>query len=144
MVTIRPATLADADDVVRINVRAWQHAYPGIVPEDVLGDLDRRIDERVRRVRDRWSAPGPARFHTVLAVAGPGPDRQRSIGYVTYGPYRDGPDGDRLDPAVGEVLAIYDGRHGFAADGARDTFRVRRHAGTPVDLPEVRYARPVP
>jgi ribosomal protein S18 acetylase RimI-like enzyme len=32
-------------------------------------------------------------------------------------------------------------RHGFAPDGARDTYLVRRPDGTAVDLPEVRYAR---
>lgn len=186
MVRVRPARPADAEAVVRINVRSWQQAYAGIVPDDVLAALDNQIGERVRRTRQRWSAPDQP-FATVLAEP-PGPPGQPPVGYVSYGPYRDGPDGDRLDPAVGEVLAIYVDpahqrggagralldvavatlrergageirlwvldrnaparrfyqRYGFVADGMSQTFRVHRPDGTAVDLPEVRYALPVP
>lgn len=187
MVTVRPATPADADEVVRINVRAWQQAYAGMVPDDVLAALDGQVDERVRRMRERLSGAGPELqpFPTLVAVAGPDPHRQRLVGYVTFGPYRSDP--DRTDPAVGEVLAIYVdpvqqrrgagkallsaavaalrtggageirlwvlaentpsqqfyARYGFAPDGARDTFRVHRPDGTPVDLPELRMALPL-
>jgi len=105
MVRVRPAQPADAEAVVRINVRTWQQAYAGIVPDDVLAALDDQVGERVRRIRERWSAPDHP-FATALAVPA-GPAGQPPVGYVSYGPYRDGPDGDRLDPAVGEVLAIY-------------------------------------
>ena len=103
MVTVRPAALADAADVVRINVRTWRHAYAGIVPDDVLAALDQQLDERVRRTRDRWAEPA-APVRTVVAVPGP---NQPPIGYASYGPYRDGRDWAELDPAVGELLAIY-------------------------------------
>jgi ribosomal protein S18 acetylase RimI-like enzyme len=180
--TVREAALADAEDVVRINVRAWQQAYAGIVPDDVLAALPARVPERVRRVRERWSAPGPRRWRTVVAVE---PDTP-PVGFATFGPYRvNGHDDTELDPTVGEVLAIYvdpprqgrgagralmdaavgalrerDGvtelrlwvladnvparafyeRYGCVADGATHFFRVQRPDGTPVDLPEVRYA----
>jgi ribosomal protein S18 acetylase RimI-like enzyme len=181
MVTVRPAGLADAEDVVRINIATWQHAYKGIVPDDVLVALDDRIPDRVRRTRERWSAPGPRPFQTLLAVDA------TTIGFVTFGPYRVHQGAtDEVDPAVGEVLAIYidpaqqgrgagralmdaaitalrEGgageirlwvleanaparafyeRYGFVADGARHFFRVERSDGTPVDLPELRYALP--
>lgn len=103
-VTVREATLADAEDVVRINVRAWQQAYAGIVPDDVLAALPARVPERVSRVRERWSSPEPRRWRTVVAVAGDaGP-----VGFATFGPYRvNGHDDSELDPTVGEVVAIY-------------------------------------
>lgn len=107
MVTVRPATPADADEVVRINVRTWQHAYAGMVPDDVLQALDGQVDERVRRTRERWSVAEPRPFQTLVAVAGPDPHRQRPVGYVTYGPYRADQDWDRTDPTVGEVFALY-------------------------------------
>lgn len=181
--TVRPATPADADEVVRINVRSWQHAYAGMVPDDILRALDDGIADRVRRTRDRWSAPDPPPFRTVVAAAD-----HRLVGYASYGPYRVAQDWHRPDPSVGEVLAIYVDppeqrrgagwalmdaavvalraggageirlwvlaenrpshrfyeRYGFAADGARDTFRVERPDGTPVDLPEIRYTLPAP
>jgi ribosomal protein S18 acetylase RimI-like enzyme len=103
-VTVRPATVDDVENVVRINVRAWQQAYAGIVPDEVLAALDGRVPERVRRVRERWSSPEPTRWRTVLAQDADG----GAVGFATYGPYRvNGHDDSELDPTAGEVLAIY-------------------------------------
>lgn len=181
-VTVRDATLADIEAVVRINVRGWRQAYAGIVPDDVLAGLDAQVPQRVRRLRERWSAPEEQEWQTAIAVAG----HARPVGFVTYGPYRvNGHDDRERDPAVGEVLAIYVDpdwqgrgagralmdaavgalhqqygvtevrlwvltenaparafyeRYGYVADGATHFFRVQRTDGTPVDLPEVRYA----
>jgi ribosomal protein S18 acetylase RimI-like enzyme len=179
-VTVRPATVADVDDVVRINVRTWQQAYVGMVPDDTLAALDGQIPDRVRRTRERWSSSEPRNWHTMMAVD----EGERSVGFVTYGRYRLNQHDDQLDPTVGEVLAIYvDPDHqgrgagralmdaavaalqaggvtevrlwvleknaparafyercGYVADGVRHFFRVERPDGTPVDLPEVRYA----
>lgn len=102
MVQVRTAAPTDAADVERVRVRTWQAAYAGIVPDDVLAALDDQLEERAGRIRDRWSAPGPRRFTTLVAVD------PVVCGFVTYGPYRieDGPDG-RLEAAAGEVLAVY-------------------------------------
>lgn len=37
---IRPADPADASAMAKVFVRAWQQAYPGIVPDEVLAALD--------------------------------------------------------------------------------------------------------
>jgi ribosomal protein S18 acetylase RimI-like enzyme len=100
--TVRPATAADATDVVRINVRTWQSAYVGMVPDDVLAGLDEVMDERAERTRERWSSSAPRSFSTAVAEDGHG-----VVGFVTYGPYRVGQSPEKLDPDVGEVLAIY-------------------------------------
>lgn len=185
-VTVREATLADVEDVVRINVRGWRQAYAGIVPDDVLGGLDAEIPQRVRRLRERWAAPERGRWQTAVAVAPDADADADAIGFVTYGQYRvNGHDDSELDPTAGEVLAIYVDpdrqrrgagralmdaavgalrdrggvtevrlwvltenaparafyeRYGYVADGVSHFFRVRRPDGTPVDLPEVRYA----
>lgn len=103
MLKVRPAALADAERVVRVHVRTWQRAYAGIVPDSVLAALDDQIEQRIRRTRHRWSAPEGSAFSTLVAT-----DADGLIGFATFGPYRldGGPDG-QVDPAVGEVLAIY-------------------------------------
>ncbi|HEY8471398.1 MAG TPA: N-acetyltransferase [Natronosporangium sp.] len=181
-VTVRAATPADAEDVVRINVRGWQRAYAGILPDDVLEALDARIPERVTRLRQQFAAPGDPPWHTAVAVT---PDAG-TIGFVTYGHCRvNGHDDTERDPTLGEVLAIYVDpaqqgrgagralldtavgalrdqervtevrlwvfaenaparafyeRYGFYPDGATHLYRVHRTDGTPVEVPEVRYA----
>lgn len=47
---VRPATAVDASAVARIHVRAWQQAYAGIIPENILTGLS--IQERTVR----WAA----------------------------------------------------------------------------------------
>lgn len=44
---IRTATLADADELARVHVQAWQGAYQGILPEDFLEGLS--IAQRAAR-----------------------------------------------------------------------------------------------
>ena len=39
MVTVRPATVADAPAMGRLVVRAWQAAYRGHMPDDYLDGL---------------------------------------------------------------------------------------------------------
>jgi ribosomal protein S18 acetylase RimI-like enzyme len=103
VVTVRPAEPADAEDVVRVHVRTWRHAYAGIVPDDVLAALDRQVEQRVHRARERWSASERSNFRTVVAIDGGG-----VVGFATFGPYRlDQGRPEPVDPAVGEVLAIY-------------------------------------
>jgi ribosomal protein S18 acetylase RimI-like enzyme len=102
-VQVRPAGPHDTEDVVRIRIRSWRHAYAGIMPDSVLAALDHDTDERVRRARERWADPAWRVFSTQVAT-----DSGGTLGFVTYGPYRieDGPDG-QVDPETGEVLAIY-------------------------------------
>ena len=44
MVTVRPATVADAPAMGQLVVRAWQAAYRGQMPDDYLNGL--RAEER--------------------------------------------------------------------------------------------------
>lgn len=101
---VRPPRLADADEVARIHVRTWQSAYEGMVPDDILAALDGQLEERVNRTRERWSAPEPRRWRTLLAVDAAD---DRPVGFTMFGPYRLNHGGDDVDPTLGEVLAIY-------------------------------------
>ncbi len=97
MVTLRPALPDDAYDIVRINAAGWRRAYVGIVPDDVLAAID--VDRRAQRYRQRMAEESGGHNETQLAM-----DGERVIGYVHFGPYRDG---DSLDMSVGEIAAIY-------------------------------------
>jgi ribosomal protein S18 acetylase RimI-like enzyme len=99
MVTVRPARVTDAEGVARVQARTWQDAYAQIMPADVLARLDRQIEARIERVRQHLSE---GRFQTLVAEV-----HRAVAGFVTYGAYRDNDRPDELDPAVGEVLAIY-------------------------------------
>ena len=50
-VVIRQAVAGDADAMGRLHVRAWQHAYRGIMPDEYLDGL--QPDERIAMWRDR-------------------------------------------------------------------------------------------
>lgn len=95
MVTLRPGGPDDAYDIVRINAAAWRRAYVGMVPDDVLAAID--VDRRAQRHRQRMA--GERTHETLVAL-----DGERIVGYVYFGPYRDG---EALDLSVGEVGAIY-------------------------------------
>ena len=95
MVTLRPGGPDDAYDIVRINAAAWRRAYVGMVPDDVLAAID--VDRRAQRHRQRMAEEQT--HETLVAV-----DGERIVGYVYFGPYRDG---EALDLSIGEVGAIY-------------------------------------
>lgn len=96
--TIRPETTDDVEAVAAVHVRAWRVGYAGIMPPDVLAALDPAAF--AHRRRDRRAAGGP--FTTLVA------DLDGAVvGFTTVGPYRNGQNSEDLDPAYGEILAIY-------------------------------------
>jgi ribosomal protein S18 acetylase RimI-like enzyme len=74
-VQIRRANLEDVPGIVLVNVRSWQKAYAGIVPEDFLNGLDRDRPAREQRWRESLQRPSP---ETVFVAADPD---ERVIGY---------------------------------------------------------------
>lgn len=97
---VRPATLADADEIAAIHVRSWQAAYQGLMPQDYLDGLDpaaRAARWRRNLAALDWSARG------VLVVTD-GDQNPGIAGFAAYWPTRD----DDGDPArTGEIAAIY-------------------------------------
>jgi ribosomal protein S18 acetylase RimI-like enzyme len=99
-IAVRPAVPADADQLARVNIRSWQHAYAGTVPADYLAAMDIKRYEAIwgARIADRT-----AEASILVAEASGG-----IAGYIVVGPCR--AQQDRPDEAVdgiGEVFAIY-------------------------------------
>lgn len=94
MITIRVATTADAQRIAEIKVAGWRAAYRGLMPEDVLASLSK--DEQAVKWRRRLiEHPG----RVLVAALG-----QQVAGYVSAAASRDA---DPVDPAVGEIYALY-------------------------------------
>jgi ribosomal protein S18 acetylase RimI-like enzyme len=94
---IRAARVADAAQIAMVQVRSWQGAYRGLLPQAYLDGLDPA--QRVGRW-ERSLAEAEDRGNGVLVADASG----TLLGFVGYSPSRDGD----ADPArVGEIDAIY-------------------------------------
>jgi GNAT superfamily N-acetyltransferase len=90
---VRPAAVDDADAIARVQVRSWQAAYRGFMPDEVLDSLDVAAGTRQQRERLGQLPPGAACF--VATDAG-----GQTVGFAQVGDY-EGSDGS------GQVYAIY-------------------------------------
>ncbi|GAA1812371.1 GNAT family N-acetyltransferase [Planosporangium flavigriseum] len=93
--TVRPATVDDADQTGRVHVRSWQVGYRGLMPDAVLDGLDPVARAARHREILARAEPGTATFVAVVDAA--------VVGFASVGDYRDGSDPD----GAGEVYAIY-------------------------------------
>jgi len=94
VVTIRPASVDDADAVGVVHVRAWQSAYRGVMPDDYLDGLraqDHATRWREHLVATQWEG------HLLVVV-----DDQRIVGFACFGPKG----GDDAAPHIGQLYAI--------------------------------------
>jgi len=99
-ISVRPATLADADGIGLVHVRSWQAAYRGKMPQDHLDGLDPA--RRAAGWRRALAETGPSRAG--LLVAEPEDGKGGIVGFASLRPSRD----SDTDPRVtGEVAAIY-------------------------------------
>jgi len=90
---IREATLDDAAGIARAHIDSWQTSYRGILPDNVLDELDvgQRVETRKRILR------GGENFHLVAYDVTHGD----IVGFCDAGPAR------RHVTLAGEVYAIY-------------------------------------
>lgn len=173
MATVRAATVADSAAIAGVHVRSWRDAYPGIVPDEVLAglDVDTRARDHAARIAgaepNGWATLVATDGDDVVGFAQCGPYRidrhtvEPGVGEV-YAIYVDPP---ALGTGVGAALmsaslgwaagrtfsgvrlwvlrdntrarAFYE-RFGFTPDGA-----THHYTAGGIDLPEVRYARPL-
>ncbi|WFE34320.1 GNAT family N-acetyltransferase [Micromonospora sp. WMMD975] len=100
MPTIRREEPDDAEAIARVHVHGWRAGYAGIMPEEVL----RRLNPAAwaQRRRDLGTADPEHPFTTLVAE-----DDGVVTGFTTFGPYRNNQDRGDLDPANGELVAIY-------------------------------------
>ena len=94
-VVVRPAGVADAENLARVRIASWRGAYRGIVPDAVLDGHE--LAAEAARWRERLSTPGPAWVRVAFWAATPA-----LAGFVTAGPGRH--DGEA---GLGEIWAMY-------------------------------------
>jgi len=93
---VRSAEPADAAALGRVHVRAWQAAYPGVMPDDFLDGLDPvQFGERWAR---SLAEPAPRTSRLVVLT-----ETGDLAGFAGVGPVRD--DG-ASGPGLGELYAI--------------------------------------
>ncbi len=107
-ITVRQATVADADAVGLIHVRSWQAAYRGLMPDEFLDSLD--VDSRVEEWRRIFNGEVPVGslpfpHDVVVEVEG------EVVGFANIGAFRQ-PDPDSPLPRStaenpGELWAMY-------------------------------------
>ena len=93
VLTIRPATVEDAEEIAGVHVRAWQVGYRGLLADDYLDGLQAK--DRMRRYT--FGLTGPDHPATSVAIA-----EGALCGMVTTGLCR-----DEDAPESGEVYALY-------------------------------------
>lgn len=110
--TIRPAVLGDAAAIAKVHIASWQEAYAGIVPAEILDNLD------VQRREEQWRAhlQDAERESIRIWVA----EREGEIvGFASFGPSRD----EDADRTTLEVYAIYLEPHAWGRGVARELMR---------------------
>lgn len=91
---IRDATVDDARGIARVHVHSWQHAYRGLMPQDVLDGLS--IEDRAERWVSILAAPEPY-SRTLVAE-----ERGTILAWASFGAAR-----DDSPVATGELWGIY-------------------------------------
>lgn len=94
MTSVRRATPGDAPGIALVQVRSWQSAYRGMIPDAVLDSLDAG-EARAARWRGIIDKP-----EGDLLVAD---DAARVVGFCSMIPSRDAD----ADASVGEIAALY-------------------------------------
>jgi len=122
-VTIRRATVDDADAIATVHIASWRGAYAGIVPDAYLASLD------VERRSELWlKSLSEGVAHTWIAS-----DRGRTLGFATLGPARD----EDAEAGDLELYAIYLDPEAWGRGVARDLMRTvlgEVRPGVPVSL----------
>jgi GNAT superfamily N-acetyltransferase len=96
--SVRLALPAEANEIGEIQVAAWRTSYAGLLPVDVLADLN--PSQFAAQWRAALIAPGEARNRVMVALAG-----RTLVGFAAITP-SDDPDGDPQRDALIAELAV--------------------------------------
>jgi len=105
--TLRLATVADAEAIARVHVRAWQESYRELLPAELLAGLS------VERRRQAWERElaNPVKVPGILIAEVTG----EVVGFAAAGPAREPAGGYAGELYAIYLLAAYQGRgHGRA------------------------------
>ena len=90
---IRWAEKQDANSLGKIHTKSWQVAYQGIIPAEILDNID--VEERIKRFK---KAIQENQEETAVLLA-----NNKVVGFITLGENRDGDFG----ADTGEIWGIY-------------------------------------
>ena len=93
---IRPAEIEDARAIAEIQVRGWQTAYRGILPDERLDALD--VEDGAAKRETMLADPSSPEIRNWILTEGATP-----VGWAASGPARD----EDLDDGAHELYAIY-------------------------------------
>jgi GNAT superfamily N-acetyltransferase len=96
--SVRLALPAEANEIGEIQVAAWRNSYAGLLPTDVLADLNPA--QFAAQWRAALIAPGEARNRVMVALAG-----RTLVGFAAITP-SDDPDADPQRDALIAELAV--------------------------------------
>lgn len=120
---IRPAVVADAPRIAQVHIASWQEAYSGIVPAQVLDNLDlARREEQWRAALENAERDGVRAW---VAETG-----DRLVGFCSLGPSRD----EDADRRTWEIYSIYLEPDTWGRGVARELMRTML-AEVPADAP---------
>ena len=93
MIHIRYASKQDSDNIAQIHISSWQTAYTGIVPDEVLNNLDpiKRTQQLETQINE-----SPNKYGIVLM-------ENKPAGFISFGKCRD----VDCSESDGEIYAIY-------------------------------------
>ena len=92
VVTVRLASVDDADAIGRIQVETWRAAYTGLMPDETIARFD--VESRQRLWREWYEQPWPGSVVFVAERDG------HAVGFANSGPCRE-------EERAGELYAIY-------------------------------------
>ena len=94
--SVRAASPGDADAIAGVQAAAWRAAYAGLLPAEVIDDLDSP------QARDQWreaaAAPPSPRHRVLVAVSG-----ADVVGFAAFGPSEDS---DLVAMVDAEMIAL--------------------------------------
>lgn len=96
-ITIRQATLDDAEALARLHVRSWQWAYRGQLPDEFLDRMPETMDRRIEARRALLTDLPPDYRVWIAEQAG------QMVGFAVTEPSRDAD----APPSTGELSMIY-------------------------------------
>jgi GNAT superfamily N-acetyltransferase len=94
--SVRIAWADDAPAIAAVQARAWRQSYAGLLPADVLADVD--AEAFAQTWRQAIARPPSARHRVLVAL-----ERNSVVGFAATAP-SDDPDAEPID---GEVVALH-------------------------------------